>query len=261
MKKPILAFSIADEKNKPFAIMMENSLRKFHPDIDYHLIEGDELKDYLKLDPHFFYRATPIIAERYIKDYDLVLKLDADQIITGDLSYIFNTKDYDVGTVLNWNRIDPQQYGYVQGWGILPPEYVNCGLVAMRSERFVHHWKVLCETEQFNRLQYKEQDLLNILVFYGNYNVRCFDLGDKPANYFSWHGLVSKGEWNRAIFKNNEIIVPKGEGERPFPDKDITLKVLHWGGGNNNPEKMQYRTRFNEDIVTRLDYLVNDNIK
>jgi hypothetical protein len=273
MKKPILVFSCADKANFPYSVMMFNSLYKFHPTWPCLLITDEkdpeqlkklpknvEVKDlipYITADKAFFYRQKPIIAEEYIKDYDLLLGLDSDQIITGDLSYIQDTTDYDVGTVINWNRIDPQQFGLVQGWGIQPPEYFNCGLVAMRSEKFIHHWKVLCFTPQFERLQYKEQDLLNILCYYGNYNVRCFDHGDKLAKMTAWWGLISKGEWLRAIVKDNKIIIPKGFGPTPFPDGDMELKVIHMAEGNR-PNKMNYRTLFNEDVITRLDYLTSD---
>lgn len=234
--------------------MMENSLRKFHKDVDYHLVEGDELATHLRVDPQFFYRATPIIAEKYIKDYELVLKIDADSIITGSLDAVFNTVDYDIGTVINWNRVDPQQYGYVQGWGIQPPEYFNCGFVAMRSEAFIRHWKALCFSPQFDRMQYREQDLLNVLCYYGNYNVRCFDHPNSPELGY-WYGLISKGEWNRAILKNDAIIVPKGEGDTPFPDRDMELKVLHFAGGAG-ATKMNYKIFFSDDVSERLDRLV-----
>lgn len=258
MKKPVIAFTIADDKNIEYAKMLENSLRKFHSstEIPLKFVTGDDLDIELDIDTNFFYRATPVIAERLIKEYDLVLKFDADQIVTGSLDYILKTKDYDVGTVMNWNRVDPQTYGYVQGWGILPPEYFNCGFVAMRSEAFVHHWNVVCHSPQFDRLQYREQDLLNILCYYGNYNVRCFDHGDGIANYYAWHGLISKGEWLRAEMKGNDIIVPADPQAQGAFSREWVIKLLHWAGGEG-ATKMNYKTRFNEDVIKRLDYLVS----
>jgi len=126
----------------------------------------------------------------------------------------------------------------------------------MRSEKFVHHWKVLCFSNQFDRLQYKEQDLLNILCYYGNYNVRCLDHGDKPANMAAWWGLIAKGEYTRCILKDNKIIIPKGFGDTPFPTEDLELKVIHAAGGNQ-ANKMNYHTWFSEDIASRLDFLVS----
>lgn len=258
-KKPAIAFTIADDKNMPFALMLQNSLRKFHTEeeLPLKIITGEDLKSELATDPDFFYRATPVIGERLIKEYDLVLKLDSDQIVTGGLNYILNTKDYDVGTVLNWNRIDPQTYGLVQGWGISPVEYFNCGLVAMRSEAFIHHWMVTAFSPQFSRLQMREQDLLNILCYYGNYNVRCFDHGDGIANYYSWHGLISKGEWLRAKMDGDKIVVPADTSTKSAFAREWQIRVIHWAGGAG-AEKMNYKTRFQEDVIKRLDYLVSD---
>jgi len=273
-KKPVLIFTCADKNNFQYTILMVNSLTKFHKpgDVDIVVFTDEDSKEQLaKLPkgvevrdlkpyyeryghPGFYYRQKPTIAEEYIRDYELVLGLDSDQIITGSLDYILNTKDYDIGTVMNWNRTDVQTYGPVQGWGIGPVEYFNCGLVAMRSEKFVHHWNVLCDTPQYERLQYREQDLLNILCYYGNYDVRCFDHGDGIANYNAWHGLVAKGELLTAIVKDGEIIVPKGEGEHPFPIRDMTVKVIHAAGGNI-ANKMNYHTWTNDEVAQRLDIL------
>jgi hypothetical protein len=220
--------------------------------VPFHIVTGDELKEYLS-DPQFFYRATPIVAQKFINDYELVLKIDADSIITGNLDYVFDTKDYDVGTVINWNRIDPKTYGYVQGWGIAPAEYMNCGFVAMRSEKFIKHWKELCFSPQFDRMQYREQDLLNAMIYFGNYNVRCFDHGDGPANMHAWWGLIAKGEWLRAKMDGDKVIIPKGDDN--FPSKNVELKVIHMAGGDR-PNKMNYQTLFSDEVTERLDYLV-----
>lgn len=257
-KKPVIAFICYDEKNAPLAEKFKKSLRKFHSEEELPLYEvkGEELQSYLKADPAFFYRQKPIVAEKLIKEYDLVIGMDCDQIATGDLSYIWKTKDYDVGTVLNWNRVDPEQYGLVAGWGILPIDYFNCGLVAMRSEAFIKNWVNVCLSPLFDRLQFREQDILNGVCYFGNYNVRCFDHGDGVAKMASWWGLIGKGEYSRAKMVNKEIIIPKGEGETPFPTQDTSIKLIHFAGGQDNPQKGNYRTMFPEEVVDYLDTLV-----
>src|SRR5260221_2251687 len=98
-KKPIAVYCIADQKNLLYATTMIKALRKFH-DWDVILITDEkdtkkhpqvknliieDLTPYLA-DPAFFYRATPMLAEKYLEDYECVLKIDADSIILGDLS-------------------------------------------------------------------------------------------------------------------------------------------------------------------------------
>lgn len=265
-KKPIAVVCVADKNNIPYAKTMIKSLRRFHNwpvilvtnETDKEKIPKDViLKDLSKymVDQMFFYRATPIIAEPLLDEYELVLKVDADSLILGDLSYVLETKDYDVGTVINWNRFDPQYYPLVQGWGIFPAEYFNCGFVALRSKKFAHDWKMLCFTPQFDRMQYKEQDLLNALCYFGNYNVRCFDIGNPKLDINAWYGIIGKGEWNRAILKDGKILIPKGFGETPFPPSNIEIKVAHMGGGNGAP-KDNWAAFFSPEVMVKIDELI-----
>lgn len=252
-----IAFTIADENNMQYAKMMINSLRKFHTEeeLPVAIVSGKGLQKRLSKDPHFFYRATPVVGKELLKDYDLVIKLDADQIIMGDLSYIWEQEGYDVGTVYNINRVDPQRYGNVTIQGVPAQKYYNCGLVAMRSKEFVNHWHDLCFSEMFYNLQYREQDLLNILAHYGRYNINCFDQYDPVHRYFAWHGLLAKGEGLRMKLKDGEVILPRGEDN--YPDRDVVIKVYHFAGGKDE-NKYNYRTQFNEEIISHIDHLISN---
>ena len=128
IKKPVAIFCIADQKNLPYARTMIKSLRYFHKDLPVILVTNEKDKEKLSenviikdlgaylVDTMFFYRATPIIAEKLLDEYELVIKIDADSLILGDLSPVFEAKDYDVATVINWNRFDEKFYphGYVE---------------------------------------------------------------------------------------------------------------------------------------------------
>lgn len=260
VKKPVIAFTAYDANNAKFGNGLRNSLRKFHTESELPLYElqGKELEEYTKNDPQFWYRQKPVIASKFINDYECVIGLDADQIITGDLSYIWKTKDYDVATVINYNRGDAQTYGPVTGWGILPIEYFNCGLVAMRNPKFVQLWLDQCRSERFDHMQYREQDLLNAMCYFGNWNVRCLDHGDGPAKMNAFWGLIAKSDYPRAHLVDNDIVIPKGEGDTPFPPIDMKVNIIHFAEGNNNPQKGNYRTMFNDEkVIKRLDYLIS----
>lgn len=269
-KKPVVLFTVADKNNVRYAIPFLNSLRKFH-DIPVILYTDEtnpeklpkisnlqvvDLTPYLT-DRMFFYRQKPILAEPLLDEYELVLGADCDQLILGDLNYILETKDYDIGTVLNANRFDYQFFGWVDlgRIGIAPIEYFNCGFVAMRNKKFVHQWLVNCLSPQFDRMQFKEQDILNILCYFGNYNIRCFDHGDGIKNYSAWHGLIGKSEWWRAIVKDGKIIVPKGLGDTPYPPADMEIKIAHLGGGAGMP-KDNWGAYFSQDAMKVIDELI-----
>lgn len=241
MKK--VMFTIADQANMPYATKMINSFKKFHPDVDIKIYTEKEVGDKVN-----YYRATPMFARELIKDYDVVLKMDADQIVTGNLDYIFNS-DYDVASVINFNRVDPSTYGFVKVWDIHPVEYFNCGLVAMKNKDFIEHWWALCNGPHFENYQYREQDLLNIICHYGQYS--ALNLDAPFGNYRSWHGLLSKGEWPKIKLVGDELILPAAKDQ--YPEHDKTIRVIHWAGGDG--EKMNYRKYFTEDVIKRLDYL------
>ena len=95
MKK--VAFCPADNNHLEEFKKLETSLRKFHTPEELPLLRFDNTTS----DPHFFYRATPILARELLKEYDLVIKLDSDQIICGELSYLWQEDDFDVGVVMN----------------------------------------------------------------------------------------------------------------------------------------------------------------
>ena len=229
MKKRV-AFCPADANNEKFFQQLKTSLRKFHSEEDLPLLRYDNTHN----DPHFFYRATPILARELLQEYETVIKLDADQIICGDISKIWNETDYfDVGVVMN----DPT---YPIGlWDISPSgRYYNNGLVVLRSKEFIEHWHRLCFTEHFLRYQFREQDLLNILCSdYFNYRVKWLE---KDAFY----GEQAKPFWNKAKMIGDKIMIDQAE-----------LKVIHFGGGNI-PNKGNYRIRFQPDVIKRIEELI-----
>lgn len=251
-----IAFTIADARNMKYAKMMEKSLRKFHSaeELPLVIISGRELEDFLKEDPDFFYRATPKIAKRlFAMEFDLVLKLDADQIITGSLDYILKHDDYDLGTVLNFNPTDRKTFGPITTYNIDCTKYMNCGFVAMRNPKLVDHWLRLCMNDEFFKtLQFREQDIMNILYYYGDYNVTCFDYFDPAEEYSAWHGLLSYGEWLKVKRVGDDLVLPASPDG--YPNRDVKIKALHWAHGD--VPKMNYKIAFQEDVIKRLDELV-----
>lgn len=246
-RKPVCFVSIADEKNMKYFERMKKSLQKFHPDIPVYLWTEVRVKTYN--DPAFFYRATPVMARELLKEYELVVKIDADSIITGDLNHIINATDYDVAAPLNWNRVDPQLFGPVTVWNIAPQAYFNCGLVAMRDRDFVEKWFRLCYSGHFDSYKYREQDLMNIMAFYFDWRFKNLDAED------SWNGLISKGEWMKLEVKDNKLICPPAKDR--FPDKEMTIKVLHFAGGDIPGDKFDaINTRFKPEVQEFLKELM-----
>jgi lipopolysaccharide biosynthesis glycosyltransferase len=253
MKQKVAFFTIAtsgppySNEDKPFE-MLKNSLAKFHPDVPLIRIGNQDVDDYR--DTGFFFRATPIIARTLIDQYDTVIKIDSDSIVTGDLSELFEGT-YDIGLVNNSNPREMRSYP-VAVWDIHPLAYVNAGFVVMKSKSFIDHWFNLCMSQHFMSYQMREQDLLNIMAFYGDYQVRFLDQGD------SFWGLSSKQYWDSIKMVGDELVLPKAP---EWPDKDKKIRVIHYAGGTNNPEKMNINTHFSSEVSKRLHYLCGKSVE
>jgi len=250
-------FSIAsDEEHLEQFRIMSNSLKKFHPDIPLLLYGKEKIKKYLD-DPMWFYRSSPSILYELRNDYDLIIQINVDQIVTGNLDYMFKG-DYELGVVYNYNRVDPKVYGAVSVLDIPNQYYYNLGTVAVHSKKLIEHWYRLVYSYHFGNYRYKEQDLVNILAYYGDYKVRCFDEHDPITKESSWWGLKSKGEWHKAIMREDKLILPRAEDG--YPERDKEIKIIHWAGGNAPAEaKMNYKIYFNDECNIYLDWLVSDS--
>jgi hypothetical protein len=244
-------FTIAgDPTNLHYAKMMEASLKKFHPDIPLVIFGEKEVKE--TNDPGIFYRATPVFGRMLLEKYDLAVKVDADSIITGNLDHILKDETYDMGNVLNWNRVDQKMYNFpLTVWDVPIEQYMNCGFVVMRSRQLVEHWLKLCYSDKFEHYRFREQDFMNIIFHYGNYNVKCFDWSN------AWHGIVSKGEWLNFRLEGKELVLPPTDG---YPTEKKVIKIIHMAGGQV-PDKMNIKKLFKDDIAKYLTELTHEETK
>ena len=244
--KSACIFSIADQRNMEYFSKFRQSLRHWHKEeeVDLLLITEKEIAQFK--DPRFFYRAKPIIASQLIGQYETIIGMDCDQIVCGDISELWNNKDkVDVMCVLNSNPKEAKTYP-VQVWDIGVSEYLNAGLVVMKSEQFIRNWLGVCMGPKFEHYQFGEQDTLNILVNYGPYTTKILDRGD------SFWGLSSKQYWNKIELRGSELVLPKGE---EWPTQDKKIKVLHTGGGNI-PNKLNFGPYMKGEVLEWLENLM-----
>ena len=243
MKKAIF-YTIADENNLPYAKGLEASFKKFHKNIPFKIYGPEYCAKAKEEDNDFFYKATPWIARELLEEYELVVKMDADSVVCGNLDHIIKDETYGVGVVSNYSKSDLQLYGAVAVWDIKPEEYFNCGLVAMRDKNFVNNWFRLCQSDRFRNYRYREQDLLNILCHYGDYKVKLLD------NSELLNGLLGKDLWHASELENKNIVV-KFRADDGAEVAQRTIKVIHWGGGNAS-NKMAFETKFTTEVAEYL---------
>ncbi len=242
-------FTLAVGEHVKHFKIMEKTFRHFNPKEELIVFGDDEIRG--SRDPEILFRATPFYAKYLMgKGYTEVCKLDADQLILGNLNHIWEG-EFDVAVVNNSNPKEAAKYP-VSIWDIHPLSYANAGFVVLKSKEFVEHWLSLCYSSHFPIYQMREQDLLNIILFYGNYNVKKLDEGDK------YHGLASKGYTPLTKMVDGKVMLLKGE---QWPDKDKQIVCYHFAGGHNSVEKMKYRLFFPEDVCKFIDGILKEEKK
>lgn len=225
--KSRIAVVPADDNNLKHFDKLEKSLRKFHSEEELPLVRVNNPNPQ---DGNFWYRACPIVGKEFLRDYETVIKLDADQIILAPINEVWEG-NFDIGVVLN----DPSYP--IQVWDITHPKYYNAGLVVMKSKRFVDNWLKLCFSAHFNNYQYREQDLLTILCEYADYNVKQLD-GQKL------YGEIAKPFWSQFEMRDGKVMIG-----------DQQLCIYHAGGGND-PSKGNYRVKFKPEVVDYIEGLL-----
>ena len=94
----------------------------------------------------------------------------------------------------------------------------------------------------------REQDLLNILCYYGNYKVKVLDEGP------NWYGLAAKADWSTAFLRGTDIVIPKSD----TVEKEKILKVIHFAGGEMGT-KMNYEAYFSQEVSDYINSLCKEN--
>jgi hypothetical protein len=236
-------YTIADNNNLPYAKMLEKSLKYFHPDIELKIFGEEDIKLIPFDEP--YYRAKAFFGKQLSKDYDNVINIDSDCIVLGKLDDIINAS-YDVGSVYNnlMGTQDPLQRQIVSLDRTNPLFYVNAGFVASKSKEFWDWWDNLNQRHFFKSYQFREQDTLNMIFYYGNLNCVNFD------NSSNVYGIYLNGFWPKAVIKGEDIVLPS-----EILGKEKTLKIAHWAGGSQ-AIKMNYRTKFNEKVADRIEEIL-----
>jgi lipopolysaccharide biosynthesis glycosyltransferase len=216
------------------------SAKYFHPDIPFFVYGSADMKE-LNVPLQIM---MPFIMYKLIDDYEMVVRFDADSIITGSLDEMLNATDYDLICVRNNN--DDNKAGKdepIAQFNVHAENYVNAGLVATTSKAFLEEWMDI-NLSVGTMLPFVEQTTLNAIkrkyktlivdskesdVYYG---VSCL-YGDGSENQTHWDCWKDINVVNGGLYLNSKKI-----------------KVLHNGGGFS-PDKMQLY-RFNERTRKRI---------
>jgi hypothetical protein len=247
-----------------------NSLKYFHPDIDFYIFNTADTQIEKEKHPWLTHGwMIPLSCMRFVDSYDMTIHLDGDTIITGPLTELFESNEDIIGVrnmnsagnagAHNWgNKI---QLGNIE---INSIEFLNAGLMASNNLNFWKEWFALNHYAAFNNINNMrdEQGTLNYL-FHNNNNKYTTKILDKVGTNLSYGQSNAWGSgdnhwesWEKLYIKNNQLCL-----DDPFTNTTMVVKVLHQAGGyvgynlniKHNGYRNWLRTIVSDDVNKYID--------
>ena len=165
-----------------------NSFRYFHPDIDLIVFRQNIIDKLFKEKNINWYQAKPYFAE-LLFDYDLIVNCDADTIITGRLTEVFDNVNFDIAMPENLNDYENASFE-----NITEEMYLQAGMVASTSKDFWKAWQKINRTVM--KYLRKENDTVNLLI-YNDKEISKLKLKilDKDKDYYGCKSLGREPEF------------------------------------------------------------------
>lgn len=209
--------------------IMINSFKRFHPDIDLIIFRQDMIDKVFKKKNINFFQAKPFFGEIVANmGYKVVLNLDADHVICGRLTEVFDKVNYDIGAAWNFNDYENASFE-----NITEKMYLQAGMVSSTKKAFWLEWqKINKDAMKYKR---KENDTLNLLVYNElklklkifdkkKYYYGCKSLGREPEFYIKNNKLMCRKEQVLAYHFARGGVFPKLD----FPNMPFTDEVKNW---------------------------------
>jgi hypothetical protein len=232
------AFTIVDDRlYYPIGThLFINSFRRFHPDVDLIIFRQDMIDKIFVKENINFYQAKPFFGEIVSNlGYKLVVNIDADTIIAGRLTEVFDNVDYEIGGAWNFNDYENAFFE-----NITAEMYIQAGMVASTRLDFWKAWqKINRDAMKYIR---KENDTLNLLV-YNDPEIKKmkFKFFDKDRDYYGCKSLNRESEF----YLEDKKVMCRGE----------QVKAYHWARGGRMPKLQFDRLPFPNDVANYLTYL------
>ena len=196
MLSTVVATYVTDsEWRKLCAEPLERSFKRFHPDIPFVILEGDDVNNVFNSDPTQNIRfLKPFLGKKLRDQYERVILMDSDQMVVAPLTELFENEAEVAGVRSNDDNGVSLPMGAFHSPDIPWQEYLNCGLVSIAKYEAWDHW------EKLNRgpgphMNDAEQGHWNTLFHCGKYSKKLLDPVDSniiygtAANSHHWHKL------------------------------------------------------------------------
>jgi len=246
-----------------------NSVKYFHPEVE-HVIFDTEMSnkvysEYPWMQPIWMMAPTCL---PYVEDYDMVIHLDADAVVTGPMDELFNSTA-DVIGVRNNNSLNqagahggitiPHYPPFGNGQSIPMQGFLNAGLVAANRKEFWYDWHKVNEHSAHNKRHGfgDENDTLNQLFHCEKYSSEVVDpIGSKVSYGLSnvWGTGNNHWEsWSQIYVKDDRLYL-----DDPVTGEPMCIKVLHQAGGSIAADLNRSSGGFRKWMSSVLSEEVND---
>jgi hypothetical protein len=213
-KKSIVFFTWITDDYKNSIVDFDNfykSFKYFHPDIDLKVFGQDEINKLFN-EKKWLYsdNCKASFAKLLYNDYDLVVNIDSDFYIFDRLDEIIKG-DYEIAACANYNscmnvELNKQSVNGIDINYVSKENYIQGGLIASTSKKFWDDYEDLSKKLSKN-LPLRENDVLNILFYNGNYKTKILD-GDcnfNSTNFKQYYNCASLSRENNVIVLNDKL--------------------------------------------------------
>ena len=213
------AFTIADSPiTHRLAKRVKTSFEHFHPDVPFYVFDVRDEKKILGQVRQSAcackaFEIRPRLLSYLLKDFDGVIYLDADTVVTAPLDE-FLAGDYEVAGSLN-----------IDGFG---QNFLNAGVHAVRSDSFCREWAELMYRPDSGP---SNQVYFNQLAYSGRFRLKIVDSKDV------YYNERSRQYWKDIIRTDGHLVC-----------NDRVVKVLHWAGGTGRMEQKLSSKDFRSEV-------------
>ena len=226
---------------------VRNSFKYFHPDVDFIVFDSTMTDKAKEKDPWLNpVWMKPPCAFPFVDDYDMVVQIDGDCVITGPLTELFES-DEDIIGVRNNNSLDKESSGngitiqHLEPFGdgsMIPIQgFINAGLVAANNKEFWEDWhdvnkqsaKIKAEVNPYAHGIGDEQDTLNQIFHSGEYTTKIVDARGTGVSYGlsnTWGTVTHWDSWKDLYVEDDCLCL-----DDPADGAKMKVKVLHQAGG------------------------------
>ena len=277
MKKILVSTWCTDDYSELLGVeKLANSIKYFHPEVD-HVIFDTKMTEQIHsempwMKPIWMMAATCL---PFVEEYDMVVHLDADAVVTGPMTEFFESEEDIIG-VRNNNSLDKAS-GHDFGITIthLPPfgngqqipiqNFINAGMIGANNKEFWVDWhdvnkqsaKIKTEVNPYAHGIGDEQDTLNQIFHSGEYTTKIVDsMGSNVSYGISNHWGKNDNHWeswSQIYVKDDRLYL-----DDPKTGEPMCIKVMHQAGGHAAAQLNRAAGGFRNWLSSVVSNEVND---